>query len=871
MLFAGAALLPAGDTVKPDDSGAVREARARVHGAELREGARSLQVAEELSRLQRLLQDSPQANAGEGTALARRALAIAEAHFGPEDARTADKLDDVAWWLWLQRDYRGERPLVERALRIRERVRPVDERKLATDLHLLAEIAFVEGDFGRALQLHERAQPLWERACGEHSACMALHHLRLGRVHEQLGHGGRARELTERAVAIYEEVLPTRNGELPRSLNLLGRLLIDTDPDRAEEVLARARDLWAVSGASRQGETAGVLRSLAWLAAKRGDLGGAIALYRQVLDIHLARLGPGHPAVGQVLAEMGGLQRRNGDLAAAHASLSRALDLVEKNELRAYPTWAAALLEQALLERDEGRLNLALGEALDAERISRAHFQAGAAGLSEDDALDQARERVTGLNLAWFLAEGLERRGELDDTARWRLLDEAIRSRALVLDTFAARNRTLALRGDEETAARAEALRVASQRLARLSIVGSEQELARARAEAQRAERALAERGRASPDAPVRGQPGVREVQRALPGGSVLVSFFRHGEGTGGYLASVLLPGDLPPRLIPLGSAAVLEASVETWLARISRDPRMGDAEAEETAYRAAARRLAELIWDPLAPFLGGADRVLVVPDGALHDVSLATLAPAGGGYLADTGLSFHYLTAERDLVVVDGPVPSAPGLLALGDPGTGLTPLPGSRLEVLDVAGRWTGPTTILLGSEAQESAFKELAPSSGVLHVAAHAFRIAEVPGESPLRVAGLVLSGGSDASDPDDGILTAEEVTLLDLRAVRWAVLSGCATGQGALEPGEGVLGLRRAFQLAGARTLIVSLWPVEDDATRHWMRALYTARRSGASTVEAVRAAVHSTLCEQRRTGGTTHPYFWGGFVSIGDWR
>ena len=79
------------------------------------------------------------------------------------------------------------------------------------------------------------------------------------------------------------------------------------------------------------------------------------------------------------------------------------------------------------------------------------------------------------------------------------------------------------------------------------------------------------------------------------------------------------------------------------------------------------------------------------------------------------------------------------------------------------------------------------------------------------------------------------------------------------------------LRRAFQLAGARTLIVSLWPIEDEATRHWMRALYTARRAGASTVDAVQAAVRDGLQEQRSTGGTTHPYFWGGFVSIGDWR
>jgi CHAT domain-containing protein len=197
-----------------------------------------------------------------------------------------------------------------------------------------------------------------------------------------------------------------------------------------------------------------------------------------------------------------------------------------------------------------------------------------------------------------------------------------------------------------------------------------------------------------------------------------------------------------------------------------------------------------------------------------------------------------------------------------------------------IEVASFWSARerTTLLAGDDASETSFKSLAPSFRVLHVATHAFfQSGARPGGNPLRIAGLAMSGANrdplrdDASDADDGILTAEEIALLDLRGVEWAVLSACGTGQGVLEPGEGILGLRRAFQIAGARTLVVSLWPVEDDATRYWMRALYTSRRAGATTIDAVRAASLGVLEEQRRTGGTTHPYFWGGFVSIGDWR
>lgn len=876
VLVAGATILPVGETAEPGDpEDAVREARARLQEAERRHGADGLEVAEELSRLHALLQSSPLENAAEGTALARRALAITEAHYGPDDERTADMLEDVGWWLYLTRDFKNERPVMERALRIRERAQPLNEYRLAGDLHFLAEICNIEGDYGCALQLFERAAPLWERACGPRSDCMAHHLLRVGRVQLGLGHHEAAMDLTSRAVDIYEEILPTRDPDLPRSLNLLGRLLTDVgDLDRAEAVLERARSIWEVSGPSYRTDTAEVLRTLGRLADRRGDLPGAIALYRRVVKLRSAALGPSHPLVGLTLAELGALERRHGDLVAARASLSRALDLLEKNELRAYPSWAKALREQALLDGDEGRLAVALGEALDAERISREHFRAAAVGLSERDTLDQARERIAGLGLAWVWASELQPHGKLDEQTASRLLDEGIRSRALVLDTLVSRQRTLALHHDEETAARLETLRVASERLAKLLVDGSKEGVGQARTEADRAERALAEKSREYRDGLARGEPGLSEVREELPQGSALVSYFQHKENGGGYVATVLLPGEAPPRVIPLGSATAIDNAVQIWRARVSTDPRAGGAAAGEAAYRAAARRLAELIWDPVAPFLDDTDRVLVVPDGALHGVSWATLVPSGGGYLIDSDLSFHYLTAERDLVGEDASTDSASSLLAVGDPdcGTRFTPLPGSRREVLDVAGSWSGPSKLLLGKDAQESTFKELAPSFGVLHVAAHAFfRLADGPGDSPLRVAGLALSGGSDPADPDDGILMAEEVALLDLRGVRWAVLSGCATGQGALEPGEGVLGLRRAFQLAGARTLIVSLWPIEDEATRHWMRALYTARRSGASTGDAVRAAVHDALQDQRRAGGTTHPYFWGGFVSIGDWR
>ena len=91
-------------------------------------------------------------------------------------------------------------------------------------------------------------------------------------------------------------------------------------------------------------------------------------------------------------------------------------------------------------------------------------------------------------------------------------------------------------------------------------------------------------------------------------------------------------------------------------------------------------------------------------------------------------------------------------------------------------------------------------------------------------------------------------------------------------GEIKAGEGVFGLRRAFQVAGAHTVIMSLWSVEDRSAMQWMRALYEGRlRRGLDTADAVRAASLAVLAERRARGQSTHPFYWAGFVAAGDWR
>jgi len=145
-----------------------------------------------------------------------------------------------------------------------------------------------------------------------------------------------------------------------------------------------------------------------------------------------------------------------------------------------------------------------------------------------------------------------------------------------------------------------------------------------------------------------------------------------------------------------------------------------------------------------------------------------------------------------------------------------------------------------------------------------------------ENPLLLCGLAFAGANHrdaaADSEDDGILTAEEIATLDLAKVRWAVLSACDTGQGRIAAGEGVLGLRRAFQIAGVGSLIMSLWDIEDRAALQWMQAFYDERlANGRPMADSVRRASLSVLRARRMRGLSTHPSYWAGFVATGDWK
>src|SRR5581483_3925664 len=322
-------------------------------------------------------------------------------------------------------------------------------------------------------------------------------------------------------------------------------------------------------------------------------------------------------------------------------------------------------------------------------------------------------------------------------------------------------------------------------------------------------------------------------------------------------------------------------------------------------------------VFDKLLPALDGRKRLLLSPDGSLTRLPFAVLPLPDRRLLMD---EYHisYMNVGRDVLRFVAASSGQPGEpLLVTDPDfdlyanpAGAPPEPaGRRSRDLSHGGFHFGR---LLGTKAEgeclapllgvqpwqqrdalEGRLKKECRSPRILHLATHGFFLEDQPHEpgdylrdiglsgaegrlngplpeNPLLRSGLALAGantwlngGSLPEDAEDGLLTAEDVCGLDLQATELVVLSACDTGRGEVRTGEGVFGLQRAFILAGAKTLVMSLWSVPDEPTRELMEDFYKRILAGEGRADALRNA------QLQLRQKYPDPFYWGAFICQGD--
>ena len=365
---------------------------------------------------------------------------------------------------------------------------------------------------------------------------------------------------------------------------------------------------------------------------------------------------------------------------------------------------------------------------------------------------------------------------------------------------------------------------------------------------------------------PAAATPDWRAVQAGLPPGSAFIDSCRFtgidADAEVRYGAIVLLPQG-SPKWVPLGS----EEDLQRWLAALRQRLDWRARELAGESSRPPALKLHGILralhrgfWEPLARELpAGTEDLAFSPDGALHFLPLATLLDAGQQPLAARHRQLATVASGRDLL---GPAPEtrlsdrpwtllgvsefpksphppgdAPLLALLAD----RDPMPGVRDETRKLRSLAPRGSRLLENAAANEPALAAIAPPPAVLHLGCHAFFL---PGDRApdqaldfdeqaglLHAGGLALHGaalrGPDSAlwAADDDLLFPAEVARLPLHGTRLVTLSSCESGAGTAVSGEGLLGLRRGFALAGAREVAVALWPVSDRSTPAFMDRFY----------------------------------------------
>jgi CHAT domain-containing protein/tetratricopeptide (TPR) repeat protein len=895
--------------------------------------------------------------------------------------------------LWLEGQAVAARDAYQQCLSIGEKVLRPSHPDIAHCTRRLGNTLARVGDLAEALNAFERAATMAEESLGSSHPAFAGYLNDLANAHRTLMDLPKARELYERALSVRERQLGSMHPDVATIVFNLAIVSRDLgDFVEAERQYRRAANIWRTRLGPDHPYVAMTMSSLARAFVDHGREDDAIALHRRVLTMRERSLGPQHPDTAQTLGDLatsllsrgrideaaqlskrainiwdrisnehpqsyadaltlrGDVLAISSDLSGARDAYSRSLAIGERFGGRDHPNSVAVRVKLAALEAEAGQPAIALKDSLAAEDSARRFLLSTVRYLPEREALSYVQHRQTGLDLALSLAAS----GRYSRNSLETLFDSIIQSRAIVFDEIASRRRVLVSAAEPQVSTAWAAWISTRQRLANLTVradqspsqVAMREETQR---EAERAERLLAEQSAVFRAEHARPAAGLRAVRAALPKGSALVAFVRFkrtlgvrsaaldgARGVNAYVAFVLPADSTRTEIVALGPAGPIEDAITEWRGELTQSAATIIAVSGERRLRAAGARVRHHLWSPVARYLRAAERVFVVPDGAINVVNVGALPVGASEYLIEQGPTIHYLTAERDLLRPTVKSSVDRGLLVMGGAEfgdavmkVGAAPvkqmaiastratcgsfesmqfgeLPGTLGEVQDIAHRWGAAkrgarpvVQVLTGKAASEHAFKAQAPGHRILHVATHGFFIgrdceslsgttrgvggittsggnAVDGGGSPLLQAGLALAGANRRQlakpDEDDGILTAEEVASLNLDGVEWTVLSACDTGLGEIKTGEGVFGLRRAFQIAGARTVIMSLWSVEDESTREWMRALYDARlEQQLDTAAAVRNAGLSVLRARRAKGQATHPFYWAAFVAAGDWR
>jgi CHAT domain-containing protein/Tfp pilus assembly protein PilF len=833
-----------------------------------------------------------------------RGLKIRETQLGPNHPHVATILNNLGTLYDSMGQYAKAEPLYLRCLQIDEATHGPNHPDVATSLNNLAELYIRLGQFAKAEPLHQRGLKIREARLGPDHPDVATSLNNLAWLYGRLGQHAKAEALYQRCLKILEARLGPDHPHVATALNNLAGLY-----ERMRQY-AQAEPLYLRSLKIREARLgpdhpalAVSFNNLAGLYLRLEQYAKAEPLYHRSLNIKEASLGPDHPDVALALVNLAGLyecMKRSPD---AVTQCDRARRILRRHSARILPVLSekeqAAFLRMRVEEELHIALSLALAHPNDATIVT-----AAASWLLNGKAV--AQEALAAATLGARDVQDA-RVGPLTR----QLLDVRQQLARLTLNPPARGQEAARQKQREQVAAREEDL---ARQLRR---VGSQAIQNEAWVELDALRQRLPE-GTVFVDLArfdvfhFHARAGEKQWQPA-------------------HYVAWMLPARGPVRLVDLGSAAPIDAAVQAVRQALEAAPQAirqaGEPDAEKQL-RPALEALAQKVLHPLLAHTAAAERWVISPDGLLWLVPWATLPLPDGTYAVEKH-QIRYVVSGRDLVREASPTQTPLGRpVVLADPDYDLNPdkasalakkllrgqpapgglrsaglglrlppvvrLPGTAAEAAAITPKLAtfaqAKPLVYTDTEALEGVVKAVRQPKALV-LCTHGFFLPDqaappsprerdpataapgLPRENPLLRCGLLLAGcnrrGEKAPPGDeDGVLTGLEIVGTDLRGTELVVLSACETGLGQVQNGEGVAGLRQAFQLAGAQAVVATLWQVPDRETAQLMTRFFSQLADKQSKADALRQAQRALIQARRERNGAAHPFFWAAFTLTG---
>lgn len=848
-------------------------------------------------------------------------LADAEAHYQESLAihRAGRRQNPVGLAIVLNRlgsyyvelgDYPLSRPLFEESINILEKTPNLDPKerasRLAEPVNNLAAALSTLGDYPAAETQYQRARELLMSAYGPEHPYVAVASGNLALNHVKRRDYGPAEDLLTEALRIQRKRFKAPHPDTARTLEQLADLYAVRG--RYKESERNYKEAMQTAQAALGDEHTQV----ALIRSNLGDLyrrRGQHALARQQYDQALSQLRENHgeddARFGIVLATLADVERRSGSPSQAQILGAQALEILSRNLPANHPELAEVQAGRAYAAWASGDHASALRRLQEANAAHERSMRVMLAAGSEEQKLSYVEvwETSTDATLTFQL--------HVDPTsqaARDLAIETVSGRKGRVLEAVSAQREGLLRRLRAEDRERLQRLASVNSRIATASL--SSDERSRGAAEAQRLEKLSSEKrtlerrlAGITSDVDVDVDVRVADLISALPPKAALIEFVSYrlfdplakklSEDRGEQRYAVIaLAKSQPPMISDLGPANAIEAEVLSTL-KLLASPRQIGSGSMRRELRQKLRNLRRSLLDPVLTKLTNSEHLILSPDGALNLLPFAALYNEQGRPLIEA-YSLSYVSSSRELLRKRPRKrkQQAPVIVANPDFGTApagtprdkiWTALKGTDSEASAIS-KLLPRATVWRGAEATESSVRQL-NSPAVLHIATHGFFSGTSGAEAgergiastrshqfsalrnPLVQSGLVFANANlRTQGEEDGVLTALEVTSMNLAGTELVVLSACETGLGRVEAGEGVFGLRRALAIAGASSQVISLWSVADQTTSDLMIAFYRHLiEGGLGRSEALRQAQLELLNEGRP------PYDWAAFIPSGDWR